>query len=221
VSAITNEYELCFMCHSSSANKPQPTGSPYGPYTPRQIVQFDQRLEFQTSNPSFHPVVGPRNNAEVPSLIAPWARTSVMYCTDCHNNDTGVNAGGAGPRGPHGSNFKRLLERRLDLVDGSSESAAAYALCYKCHDRTSILGDNSFGEHDRHIRQQRTSCLTCHDPHGVNGAQGNALNNSHLINFNTAEVQPHNGVLRFDDTGLYHGSCTLDCHGKSHSAESY
>jgi len=221
VAPISYEYELCLKCHSSSANKPQPGGAPYGPYTARQIVQFDQRLEFQTANPSFHPVIGPRNSAEVPSLIAPWTRTSVIYCTDCHNNDTGANNGGGGPRGPHGSNYRRLLERRLDLVDGTTESAAAYALCYKCHSRTSILSDNTFKEHSKHIVGERTSCLTCHDPHGVNGAQGNITNNGHLVNFNTTQVTPWNGQLRYDDTGTYSGRCYLTCHGKQHDGIGY
>jgi hypothetical protein len=225
VAAIGNEYELCFKCHSSSANKPQPAGQPWGPYTSRAIPQFDARLEFQTSNPSYHPVLGPRNNTEVPSLRPPYATSSVIYCTECHNNDTGTNVGGTGPRGPHGSNFKRLLERRLDLTDGTAESATIYALCYKCHDRDNILGDNSFGEHRRHIGNVRASCMTCHDPHGVSAANGaTVLNNSHLINFNLAEVTAVPGVSntpRYEDTGLFHGRCYLDCHGHEHNPSTY
>jgi len=220
VTSIGNEYELCFKCHAQSANKPQPNGSPYGPYRTRTITQFDLREELQTTNPSFHPVLGPRNSSEVPSLIAPWTASSVMYCVDCHNNDTGSNAGGAGPRGPHGSNYRRILERRLD-PDGSTESAAAYALCYKCHSRTSILGNQSFGRHNLHVAGERASCMTCHDPHGVNGAQGNATNNAHLINFDTSVVTPLNGVLRYEDTGAFHGRCYLVCHGRSHNGLSY
>ncbi len=220
VASISNEYELCFKCHAQSANKPQPNGQPYGPYRTRQIAQFDLRQELQTTNPSFHPVLGPRNATDVPSLIAPNTSATVMYCGDCHNNDTGSNAGGTGPRGAHGSNFRRLLERRLD-PDGSTESAAAYALCYKCHSRTSILGNASFGEHNLHVSGERASCMTCHDPHGVNGTQGNATNNSHLINFDTSVVTPLNGVLRYDDTGAFHGRCYLVCHGQSHNGLSY
>lgn len=215
------EYEICLKCHGTSANKPQPGGGPYGPYTRRQTASFNQLSDFQTTNPSFHPVFGPRNSPEVPSLLAPWTASSVMYCTDCHNNDSGGNAGGGGPRGPHGSVWKRLLERRLELADGVTESAQAYALCYKCHSRTSILGDQSFREHDKHIRGERTSCMTCHDPHGTTG---NATNNSHLVNFNLNEVLPVPGVPgtpRYEDTGAFRGRCYLVCHGVEHNPESY
>lgn len=223
--AVTNEYEQCFKCHASSANKPQPAGQPYGPYTRRAIPQYDTRIAFDASNPSFHPVLGPRNNPEAPSLRPPYLASSVIYCTDCHSNDTGTNVGGTGPRGPHGSNFKRLLERRLDLVDGTTESAAVYALCYKCHDRNSIVGDASFNKHDKHVRGDRTSCMTCHDPHGVSAANGaNATNHSHLINFNLDEVGAVPGDVnspRYEDTGVYHGRCYLVCHGKEHNPLSY
>ena len=218
VTSVSNEYELCFKCHAQSANKPQPNGQPYGPYRTRQVVQYDLRQELLTSNPSFHPVMGARNSSEVPSLITPaYNNASVLYCVDCHNNDTGANMGGTGPRGPHGSNYRRLLERRLD-PDNSTESAAAYALCYKCHSRTSILANQSFGEHNKHVVSARASCMTCHDPHGV---QGNATNNSHLINFDTSVVTPIGGVLRYDDTGPFAGRCYLVCHGKSHNGLSY
>lgn len=225
LTAIGNEYELCFKCHSSSANKPQSNGLPYGPYTSRVIGQFDTRADFQASNPSFHPVLGARNSAEVPSLLAPWTAASVIRCTDCHSNDTGTNAGGAGPRGPHGSNYKRLLERRFDLTDGSTESAQAYALCYKCHDRASVIANRSFTEHNLHIVGINASCTTCHDPHGISAlAGGNVTNNGHLINFNKAEVTAVGGVAntpRYEDTGAYHGRCYLTCHNKIHNPLTY
>ena len=107
----------------------------------------------------------------------------------------------------------------MELVDGTAESAATYALCYKCHSRTVILSNNTFTRHSLHIVGLRASCLTCHDPHGVNG--GTAANNGHLVNFNTNVVSPAGTVLRYDDTGVNHGSCTLTCHGVRHDAWNY
>ncbi len=213
--AATYEYQICFRCHADSPGKP-------APYTTRQIAQTNTRLEFDTGNPAYHPVAGPGGNANVPSLIAPLTTTSVIKCTDCHNNNAGPGAGGTGPNGPHGSTNRPLLERQYLTANNTSESAAAYALCYKCHSRTSILADNSFREHSRHVSGERASCNICHDPHGVSATQGNSTNNGKLINFDTSIVRPNgSGQLRFESQGVFRGRCYLLCHGKDHNPESY
>ena len=110
------EYEVCFRCHADSIER--------GPATvTRQFPQTNTRLQFATGNQSFHPVeaVG-KNSTSVPSLISPtWTVNSVIYCTDCHNSDTGPGAGGSGANGPHGSAFSPLLERNLDVTDFQAE----------------------------------------------------------------------------------------------------
>lgn len=216
VSAATFEYEICFRCHGDSTSRTP------APPTQRQIVQGNVRLEFATANPSYHPVAGAGRSSNVPSLIAPWTTASTMKCGDCHNNNTGPGAGGTGPNGPHGSIYPSLLERQYVTTDNAAESAANYALCYKCHSRSSILGNASFGEHNRHISGERTPCNVCHDPHGVSATQGNATNNSRLINFDTNIVRPSSsGLLRFESTGTNRGRCYLTCHGQNHNPESY
>ncbi|RMF94262.1 MAG: hypothetical protein D6736_00340 [Nitrospinota bacterium] len=215
VATATFEYEICFRCHADSPNKPPPR-------TTRQLAQTNVRLEFSTSNPSFHPVVGPGVNPNVPSLIAPLTTTSVIKCTDCHNNNAGPGAGGAGPNGPHGSTFVPLLERQYVTTDNTRESSAVYALCYKCHSRNSILGDQSFKEHKKHIQGEKAPCNVCHDPHGISATQGNSINNSKLINFDTTVVSPSSsGQLRFESQGRFKGACYLRCHGKNHDPKRY
>ncbi len=219
------EYEICYKCHADSANIPQPGGGPAGPYPNRVILQYNMRLMFDPANPSHHAVETAGRSTEVPSLRSPWTTASVLYCTDCHDNDTGPRAPtpGAGPSGPHGSSYKHLLVARYDMGNKPSESPAAYALCYKCHDRTNILNNTSFKEHNRHIVSAQSSCSVCHDPHGVNAAQGaTTINNSRLINFDRAFVTPDSfGQLRYERTGMYSGRCYLTCHGKNHSPLSY
>jgi hypothetical protein len=137
-----------------------------------------------------------------------------MYCGDCHNNDQNA-ADGSGPRGPHGSLYAPILARQLEMGDNVPESSAAYALCYQCHDRTSILGDKSFKAHEKHVKGEDTACTTCHDPHGVAG-------NTHLINFHADYVNPSSsGRLEFIDDGNRSGTCYLECHGKDHNPISY
>ncbi|MFQ5717971.1 MAG: cytochrome c3 family protein [Acidobacteriota bacterium] len=219
-----SEYELCYKCHADSANRPQDSGLPYPPYTQRQIVQFNTRLEFDPLSPSHHAVEAPGPNPDVPSLLAPWTTASVLYCTDCHNSDTSPGAGGAGPAGPHGSSHNHLLERNLDVGDGNTgtDFAGMYALCFKCHSEASILNDESFTDHKRHIDGENASCMVCHDPHGVSHVQGNSTNNSHLINFDTSVVLPNSdGLLMFEDRGTLAGACFLKCHNNQHKPREY
>jgi predicted CXXCH cytochrome family protein len=208
VKTATREYEVCFRCHADSIERGRASIS-------RQSPETNTRLEFSPSNQSFHSVVSAGKNPNVPSLIAPWTRSSLMYCTDCHNNDQGTRAGGTGPNGPHGSAYPPLLERQLRLTDFGMESPASYALCYKCHSRESILADQSFTFHRKHIVDDQTACSTCHDSHGVAA-------NSRLINFNRNYVSPSaNGRLEFISRGRNTGSCSLTCHGKDHQATTY
>ncbi len=214
VAQIRFGFELCYKCHAD--NRGSPT------VIPRQVVQSNVRLEFDPSNPSFHPVEAAGTNANVPSLIPPWTTASRVTCTDCHASEDSPAFGGNGAAGPHGSIFSPLLGARYETADRTQESAAAYALCYKCHSRDSILSDRSFKRHREHIVEERAPCSACHDPHGISSAQGNSTNHSHLINFDVSIVTPgSSNRLEFVDRGTFRGSCTLRCHGESHSDEDY
>ena len=237
---VTKEYELCYRCHSESANLP-------GNST-------NKHAEFKTTNASFHPVEGEGKNSYVISLVEPFVAAkvnpndiSVISCSDCHGSDDP-----ASPKGPHGSSNEGLLVLGYQTGDGLPESATAYALCYKCHDRDSILADESFPYHSLHIAgkitgQEGTSCYTCHDAHGSASYQ-------HLIKFNEDVVSPTTGVatgtvsatgsggsiattvpgtsvlsttldgrLEYDARGYSarHGACYLNCHGVEHNPKEY
>lgn len=212
---ISAEHELCFRCHGDTPARTRGLVN-------RVIVQPNTRLQFQPTNPSFHPVGNPGASASVPSLIPPLTTTSLVTCGDCHSSDDSSAFGGNGPRGPHGSIHPPLLLRRYDTMDFSVESASAYALCYRCHERESILSDRSFKEHRRHIVEERTPCSACHDAHGISSGQGNVQANSHLVNFDRSIVFPGpGGRLEFKDLGQQHGECSLLCHGENHDAEDY
>src|SRR5439155_400207 len=114
--------------------------------------------------PSVHDASeSPTNSSHMlPEISAATPRHA--ECADCHDNDTGPNAPtpGTGPSGPHGSSFKHLLVARYDMDNqNTAESADTYALCYKCHDRSIILGIASFKEHLRHILLDNASCSIC------------------------------------------------------------
>ncbi len=210
------EYEVCLRCHGDGAVA-----------VPRRTTRLAQtenlRLKFSPTNPSFHPVAGPSPSADTVSLVPGLARGSMIRCTDCHNNDTGRRTGGSGPDGPHGSNFDFLLAREYTVSDDTVESESAYSICYQCHRRSSILADESFSEHRKHIVEERTPCSACHDPHGVPTVVGGTSDRTHLINFDTTIVRPDARTRRieFRDLGRFAGSCTLTCHGEDHRDEQY
>lgn len=221
------EYEVCFKCHADN--------SPDTDFVPRVVETTNTRLAFDTSNVSYHPVIGIGKNLNVPSIpsgLRPASTASdMMYCSDCHADNNGVS------RGPHGSDYAPILKERYETSDNTPESYDVYALCYRCHDRNSILSDNSFqksstattsagGGHSGHL-DAGAPCSACHDPHGVNQNISGALSgtgfHTHLINFDTRIVQPAPGRIYpiYTDKGSSSGSCTLVCHGKTHDNLSY
>lgn len=205
--AANNEYEICFRCHENRAAGKTSAIT-------RKSHASSLRLQFSPGNASYHPVVTSGRNPDVPSLLNAYTTASIIKCTDCHNNDQGPSAGGQGPGGPHGSIYKPLLERKLVTADFREESPSAYALCYKCHNRNSILDNESFPEHRRHIVDEKTACTTCHDSHGVSGSPA-------LINFNKEYVSAGSAGLVFQHTGRFQGSCSLTCHGTTHTEQTY
>ena len=207
INPVTTEYQICFRCHADSTNKP-------APLVTRQIAQTNTRLEFATGNPSFHPIAGPGRSANVPSLIAPWTVSSILKCSDCHNNNTGPGAGGTGPKGPHGSTNIALLERPHALTG----TPTAGDICYKCHSQ-SVIRNESPHNRSEHLRY---GCKACHDAHGISATQGNTTNNSRLINLSTTDNTPvGSGATAKLYIDTVTRKCYLVCHGESHNGRSY
>jgi hypothetical protein len=225
VRSATYEYEVCFKCHGDF--------TPDLDYVPRVVSNTNTRLAFDPGNPSYHPVLAAGKNLDIPSIpssLQPSLTASVIiYCTTCHADDEG------GSRGPHGSIYAPILKERYETVDNTPESYESYALCYRCHERTSILGDASFrtramrttpsgGGHSGHLAAG-APCSICHDAHGVPeaGALAGTGSHTHLINFDRRFVLPRTGAAApvYNDTGIFSGSCSLLCHGVDHDNLSY
>lgn len=227
VSPATYEYEICFRCHGDNA--------PDAEFVPRVVASTNTRRDFDTANASYHPVVAIGREADVPSLpssLSPrMSASDQIACTSCHADDEG------GSNGPHGSDFAPILRERYETVDGTLESFDNYALCYRCHERSSLLADQSFraastrttssgGGHSGHLAAG-APCSACHDPHGVPSTGNEAFrptgDHTHLINFDTRIVSPLPGALvpLFEDKGQQAGSCSLVCHGVTHLQTAY
>jgi len=233
---VDYQYEVCFKCHgvpgrSACDNDRCRTATIYSMV--RQDGVYNIRDKVDPGNPtlvSWHPIDinNPANDSEVPSLRTdiPLNRgTSRIYCTDCHGSENSPSGGGIGPTGPHGSDNEPMLVQRYtmnpeeDFFDQGTDR-----LCFNCHDESSIFNDDSFGEHDRHVRNRGFSCINCHDPHGSAAFP-------HLINFLTSSRVSGSpleitGAGSFTeptwiDDGQYRGTCWLSCHGEVHDGWSY
>ena len=193
------EWELCQSCHGSAGVKTQ------------SLLDISRLTS--PNNPSYHPIEAPAPGTS-PSII-PGLSGQVVNCTDCHGNSNR-----SGPRGPHGSSIRFILSRNYVTVDGDRESPQAYALCYECHDRDTLLEASPFPEHGQHIVDFRASCATCHSAHG-------SVDNRSLIRYGEEVTiggvsrSISTGLLRFDSTGEGSGACYLTCHAVDHNPKTY
>ena len=217
------QFELCFKCHGNS-------GSTI-PVIERWIDQNDTMLEFNTINASYHPVTAIGKNTDpldVPSIPSTYelqmSVSSRISCVDCHDSDESSAIGNNGPMGPHGSIYKPILRQRYGVSYTAAfqpESESAYALCYRCHNRSTFLNDDPLVSsflHKKHVVDQQAPCFICHDPHGVQ-PDGNG-DHTHLINFakgmDMVTAVDGNPAPFFTDGGSRTGSCTLVCHNITH-----
>lgn len=214
VAAASYEYEVCLRCHG--VRDATTTGR-----VVRQDSTRNIRTRISPSNGSFHPIADKAKAAVQGSLEPGYSTTSILYCTDCHNNEQWT-PGGTSPRGPHGSSNSPLLARNYTTADRTAESAQAYALCYKCHTRASYIskGSGTF-LHQKHVVSVRTPCAVCHDAHG-------SRNNPRLIDFmlrdrtgQTVVSPSRSGRLEFVRTSAGHGRCYLTCHTENHEGLPY
>ena len=193
------EFELCESCHGGEGLNSQ---------SPMNISRL-----LNPNSRSYHPVKNPSPDPS-PS-VSPALAGREINCTDCHGNSDP-----SGAKGPHGSAVRFILRSEYTTVDGVLESPRTYALCYDCHDRDRVLDSTAFPLHRLHVVDERTSCATCHSPHG-------SIKNRALIRFGE-ETLP-TGVspsiltrqLAFVSAGPGSGSCHLTCHGSDHAPKSY
>jgi len=242
-----SEYQVCYKCHADSTNKPTtstygrtssryppgplPAGYPIPPPLPAD--QYNLRLKFLS--PIGHNVMGnstvTTSNSSLRSFMLnidgtnntnrPLTTSTILYCSDCHNNDQARSSGGTGPNGPHASLYPHLLQLNLfqDALGGAGGGGgtSGAALCNKCHNLTTVSLENP------HPNHTDVGCTTCHDPHGVIG--GNPGANRAMINLDTGVAAKSTLTSYFGYFYLGAGpdqkGCYTLCHGRDHTPETY
>lgn len=242
------EHQVCFKCHSNFTSAPtyQPSGwngtalvaNGLRKLTSANATQvLDSRnmaAEFNPYAASFHPVLAQGRNQAIPagSFVAGWSQTSMVYCSDCHENNA------APAQGPHSSPLLHILAGTFNYntvgattANGNPATPNANQVCFKCHradvyapaaDNTNVLLTNFRAGTSRNLHSfhsgsggERTPCYSCHDSHGSE--------QENLINFDAAVMTfpaGRNSQTAFAPSAT-NNSCYLTCHGANHNPFSY
>jgi hypothetical protein len=237
----TKEYQVCYKCHADSTNKPatstygrtasrypagpMPAGYPIQPPVPAD--QFNLRLKFSGTighNVTGTSVVTTTVSSLLPymlnvngtnNLSRPQTTSTVLYCTDCHNNNQARASAGTGPNGPHASTFPHLLQFSMlqEAANGFPSTGTGAALCGKCHNLTTIRNERPHDDHNGY------GCTSCHDPHGVIG--GNPGANRAMQNFDRGLCTKSTTYFGFYYISNSQKGCYVTCHGENHNGRSY
>jgi len=235
------EHQVCFKCHSSYTTLPTyaPDGWDGSQYIadglrkltntdPNQVPDSrDMAQEFNPYNTSFHPVVAPGKNPNIPdtAFVNGWTASSMVYCTDCHFNPNSATEGA----GPHGSPLLHILGSNgapgTNYITVRTPSSPGFTIptewvCFRCHNYDTYVSgaDNSteFRQGNRNLHRvharEDASCYTCHDTHGSEQA--------HLINFDASWTDQNGGIVFYNGTNSQTAwtgySCQIECHGTNH-----
>jgi predicted CXXCH cytochrome family protein len=194
------EHEVCFKCHSGWTSLPS--------------GQSDLGAEFNTNNPSFHPVEGGGRNRNINAnaFVNGWTWNRLMYCIDCHTSDD------ASIRGPHGSAFRYILKKTYTASSARlATQMSSSVLCFDCHSYNTYAnpdasdtqqsysrfnkGSAGFDKgHAFHVGSERYPCYACHETHGSANRPGLMV---------TGRTP---GLNNYTQTATG-GSCAPTCHG--------
>ncbi|MEO5964462.1 MAG: hypothetical protein ABIR11_03275, partial [Candidatus Limnocylindrales bacterium] len=183
--------------------------------------------------------------------FSPTSTIRCTNCHASPSGIAGGSALADAPLDTHASSNRGILvapyrDRDLKAMN-ELYSPTDFSLCYLCHAESPMVNDSgdpqpdsNFSFHGYHLNDMTYSgtggreidtagagqgnavCAECHFRiHGTALATGSQAPTKGLVNF-SPNVQPLNGQLSFvPATMTSYGSCTLTCHGRSHTGYVY
>jgi predicted CXXCH cytochrome family protein len=248
---VTREYQLCFKCHSGSTTLTSNAGLKPSQYALDKGVEFNpNNASFhpvEAAGKNDTPAMAASLAGTSPYKLWNFDVNSTVRCLNCHaSGATPAPAAGASLP-PHTSvNRGILLNNYKDRVLKSTNeaySAGDFALCYSCHAEAPFKdgGSNAtnFSLHAKHVSsleggsggtdidtagdgQGNAICAECHFRlHSTTNKVGTqTVPGTRLVNF-APNVQPAGGTISWTPGTTGSGSCTLTCHGKTHTGYGY
>ncbi len=233
------EYEVCFKCHSSFTTLPAGARDKAAELDPR-AASFHPVVGRGT-NATTAMASSLAGGTGLPHLTV----SSLIECQDCHASNAlpltvSVASAyvGTTARGPHGSSIApdagyagyagALVRARYRTSGSVSSPTTDFELCFICHASAPFTGSGStatnFGEHRKHM-SQGLLCNECHDDlHGTSlSSQVANRSYSRLVSF-ALSVTGSSGTGAPSwtaKTSGANGSCSLRCHGKTHTSFTY
>ena len=130
---------------------------------------------------------------------------------------------------PHGGAYRALLSAEYVVASQNQYTFGDgdYAACWACHSEVAIMqSNNAFGSrHDKHVRDERTPCILCHDAHAPRDAgEAGLVDFTFGIDqgFGLQMIDGRDASSAFTINGAQtQGTCYLRCHGERHDPENY
>ncbi len=246
------EYQVCFRCHSSYIQ--MPTYFPDGwngnqivadglakltNLEPEQVLDSrDLAREFNPAQSSYHPVIAPGRNLNIPtgSFVEGWSAERYTYCSDCHATQMASYES----EGPHGGQLHILKETSSYVTVNSTGSShlSGNEVCFNCHRRETYLNGGDPDEYTNFRRNNRNlhrthannaSCYLCHDTHGSEqrhllnlDLSLNDQNTNMLVLLVGYDQQPTNSQTFWQvSPDGETKTCFISCHNRDHTKQGW
>jgi hypothetical protein len=130
---------------------------------------------------------------------------------------------------PHGSPHLAMLKERYVVQDYNEYSTGDgdFAACWMCHEEeNTIERENAFEyRHEKHVKDERSTCIICHDVHaGFDAAEPGLINMGYPVQrgYDIEFIGGGNDSTSFwVDNVENEGNCLITCHGEEHRASAH